>query len=586
LATDSARPTVPAPDPAAHASSVAAAEAKAREAAAAEAVRPEEQSEPSEVPKTERTSGAPLARSPSFRPGALIADKYVVQRLIGEGGIGVVVAAKHVQLDQMVAIKYLRPKVPMSQVAAERFVNEARLAAKIRSEHVARVYDVGTLPTGAPYIVMEYLSGMDLGRVLEATGMMPVWRAVDYVSQACEALAEAHSAGIVHRDIKPQNLFVTTTANGTPLLKVLDFGISKLMPPALGAQSATGSAGSERPPAADFLGTPVYMSPEQLGAPGEIDARTDVWAIGVVLYQLLCGRLPFEGESLSDLCRSIQEGQMPSMADVGVDLPGSLHSLVEKCLAKRPDDRFTSVVDLAAALQPFGTTSREERLRHALRAIDAVDSGRVRTPVPGELLSHALRAAPVPSFTEDRWTATTGSAVTSWTPPRLLSGAPTPRRKLAQIKPRTLLAGAVALCGAAILALVATRSNETPAAASSTVPAPPPMPAVHDTVVPQAPPPQLPAVPVTATPVATQVQAPPVPVPVPVSVPAAPEPVVTTPSHHSGPHPASPGRHHGAVADTPSAAPPGPAAQEAPQPAAPPAKRAPADPNAVINPFD
>jgi serine/threonine-protein kinase len=578
LATDSARPTVPAPDPAAHASSVAAAEAKAaRESAAAEAGRVEgknEQSEPSEAPKTERSSGAPLARSPSFRPGALIADKYVVQRLIGEGGLGVVVAAKHVQLDQMVAIKYLRPKVPMSQVAAERFVNEARLAAKIRSEHVARVYDVGTLPTGAPYIVMEYLSGMDLGRVLEATGVVPVWRAVDYVSQACEALAEAHSVGIVHRDIKPQNLFVTTTSNGTPLLKVLDFGISKLMFPALGAQSPTGS---ERPPAAEFLGTPVYMSPEQLGAPGEVDARADVWALGVVLYQLLCGRLPFEGESLTDLCRSIQEGQLPSMVDVGGDLPGSLHSLVEKCLAKRPEDRFPSMVDLAAALRPFSMTTREERVRHALRAIDAVDTGRVRTPVPGELLSHALRAAPVPSFTEDRWTATTGSAVTSWTPPRLLSGGPAPRRKFAQIKPRTLLAGAVALGGAAILALVATRSNETPAlpalavqAASSTVPTP----AVHDPVVPQAAPPQPPAAPVVVTPV-TQVQEPPVPV--------APEPAVTTPSHRSSPRAASPGKRH-AAADAPSPAPP--AQQEGPQPAAPPAKRTPADPNAVINPFD
>jgi serine/threonine-protein kinase len=555
---------VPAPDPAAHASSVAAAEAKKREQPAEEADRPSEQGEPSAGPKTERSSGAPLVRSPSFRPGALIADKYVVQRLIGEGGLGVVVAAKHVQLDQMVAIKYLRPKVLTSQLAAERFVNEARLAARIRSEHVARIYDVGTLPTGAPYIVMEYLSGMDLGRVLEANGALPVWRAVDYVSQACEALVEAHSAGIVHRDIKPQNLFVTTTANGTPLLKVLDFGISKLMLPTLAAPSPSAS-GSDRPPAADLLGTPVYMSPEQLGASGDVDARTDVWAIGVVLYQLLSGRLPFEGESLPELCRTILEGKTPPLADAGLDLPDSLCGLVERCLAKEPADRFGSVADLAAALRPFCVTSREERLRHALRAIDAVDSGRVRTPVPGELLSHALRAAPVPSFSEDRWTATTGSGLTSWTPPRLLSGAPAPRRKrLAGIRPRTLLAGAVALCGAAILLLAATRSNETPAAAGSTS-----LPTVHDTVPPQ-PPPQQPPIP---TPVAEATAMAPVP----------PEPLATAVApRRTGPRPASPGKHH--HADTAAEA-PSPAPQEAPAHPAP-AKHAPADPNEVINPFE
>ena len=153
-------------------------------------------------------------RSPSFRPGVVIADKYVVERLIGEGGIGVVVAAKHVQLEQMVAIKYLRPKALGSAAVAERFLREARLAAKIRSDHVARVYDVGTLASGAPFMVMEYLSGMDLGRMLGAMGPLPVWRAVDYMLQACEALGAAHAAGIIHRDIKPENLFVTTGASG------------------------------------------------------------------------------------------------------------------------------------------------------------------------------------------------------------------------------------------------------------------------------------------------------------------------------------------------------------------------------------
>ncbi len=531
---------------------------------------------------TASDAGAATVRSPSFRPGAVIAEKYVVERLIGEGGLGVVVAARHLQLEQMVAIKYLRPKALANPTLAERFVREARLAAKIRSDHVARVYDVGTLPSGAPYMVMEYLSGMDLGRVLGATGPLPVWRAVEYVLQACVALGEAHAAGIVHRDIKPENLFVTTGPTGAPLLKVLDFGISKIAsarvePGQGGALTQTG----------EMFGTPVYMSPEQLVASDDVDVRTDVWAIGVVLYQLLAARLPFEGESLPELCTAIISKSPASIEQVRSDLPPGLRRAIEKCLAKAAEDRFQTVADLGRELAPFAGATREQRLEQALRTMDGADKGRPVTPLPDELLTRALRAAPVPSFPEERWSggvATTGSGVASWTPPAL-AAAPK-RAKRSKFRLLGLVAAGAAGGALAVLAAMGSGAGDK----ASGAPAPVAAPALQPDPVPSSPLDRGPA-----TPVAAELP--------PVVPPASPASEASVESAVPGPAPSaqSPGVPAGRTrpprAPKASAGSPSPAHDAAgaqATPAAPPATGAatasprprPVDPNAILNPFE
>jgi serine/threonine protein kinase len=534
-------------------------------------------------PSDEALAAATQNRNPSFRPGVVIADKYVVERLIGEGGLGVVVAAKHVQLEQMVAIKYLRPKALVSAAVAERFVREARLAAKIRSDHVARVYDVGTLPTGAPYMVMEYLSGMDLGRMLGAMGPLPVWRAVDYMLQACEALGAAHASGIVHSDIKPENLFVTTGASGTPLLKVLDFGIAKLT--ADRARVEEGQGG-EVTVSGELLGTPAYMSPEQLLTADAVDVRTDVWALGVVLYQLLSGRLPFDGESLPELCAAIVNKHAVPLSDVRGDVPPLLARSVERCLAKSPDDRFQNVADLRFELLPFAAASREQRVSQALRTLDATDQGRPPTPLPDELLTRALRAAPVPTFEEDRWVSTTPSGVTSQAPSVMLPVESRPPARRRSRKGRRLLAiGAVAaVAGALIVAATAGSSDHSS----------PEAPAVPPAATAIAPPKAVPEVP-TPTAIASSpplpsnpapVAAPPPPLPKPVAAGVAPGPVAAAPQASAGPLPPArtPGPPHAHPASTVAGRDSSGSTSHAKTGS--PTTTQPADPNAVINPFD
>jgi serine/threonine-protein kinase len=345
--------------------------------------------------------------APGFQPGARIADKYVVERLIGEGGLGVVVAARHLHLDQVVAIKSLRPAALASRGVAERFLREARLAAKIRSEHVVHVYDVGTLPDGMPYMVMEYLAGTDLGRQLHASGPFPVDRAVDYVLQACEALAEAHIAGVVHRDIKPDNLFVAISPGGKSILKILDFGISKM------ATARKTVSGNELTEAGDKFGTPVYMSPEQLLSARDVDARTDIWAIGVVLYELLTGKLPFDGD-LPELCSAIINKSPVPLTAARPYLPEGLQVVIDRALAKNLDDRFQNVAELAQELRPFAGPASQIRIDHVVQLIrGAGEAVRPVTPLP--LASgRSLREEPTLADTSGQRAATTGSGMASW----------------------------------------------------------------------------------------------------------------------------------------------------------------------------
>jgi eukaryotic-like serine/threonine-protein kinase len=302
--------------------------------------------------------------------GEKIAGKYLVERVIGEGGMGMVVAARHLELDQMVAIKFLLPQIAEHTTAAQRFRREARAAARIRGEHACRVLDVATLETGVPYLVMEYLEGCDLSTELARRRRLPVEEAVDYLLQACEALAEAHAGGIVHRDLKPGNFFLAVRSDGSRCLKVLDFGVSKLL-----TDSDAGHLGLTS--TATMIGSPLYMSPEQLESAKDVDARTDIWGLGCVLYELITGRTPFMADSLAQLTHAVLSGQPPSCGALGISIPEGLERIIERALSKRREHRYASVVELARALVPYGP------------AHGAVSAARVARLLPGSSMRTA-----------------------------------------------------------------------------------------------------------------------------------------------------------------------------------------------------
>ncbi|HEY6556017.1 MAG TPA: protein kinase [Polyangiaceae bacterium] len=280
--------------------------------------------------------------------GELLAGKYRVERVLGKGGMGYVVLALHMQLEQPVAVKLLMPELAVLEEPVARFLREARAAVKIRSEHVARVIDVGKLDDGTPYMVMEYLDGHDLAAELDVRGRLPVEESVDYVVQASEAIAEAHSLGIVHRDLKPANLFLSRHADGSPLVKVLDFGISKAL------LSDDGSPAPNLTATQSLIGSPYYMSPEQVRKPKTVDARTDIWSLGVILYELLTGRLPFTADTAMSVLAAVVSDPPPPLREVRPDVPAALAEVVARCLEKEPARRFQHVAELAKALKPHG----------------------------------------------------------------------------------------------------------------------------------------------------------------------------------------------------------------------------------------
>jgi serine/threonine-protein kinase len=293
-------------------------------------------------------------KPPAFKSGALLAGKYRVEREIGAGGVGVVTLATHVELGQRVAIKYLRLSGATAR-GVERFKREALLAASLRSEHVVKVFDVGALPEGIPYIVMEYLEGEDLSQVL-ARGPIPIEQAVQWTLEACAALAEAHELGIVHRDLKPANLFLAKRPNGPPTVKILDFGISKITQssslPRLVAVNAAAMTQQH-----ETFGTPYYMPPEQLVSSANVDARADIWAMGVCLYELLTGRLPFEGcgDDLRRLVAEVLACVPTPMRDHRREIPVALAEIVHGCLSYDPEQRPRSVAAFAERLRPFAS---------------------------------------------------------------------------------------------------------------------------------------------------------------------------------------------------------------------------------------
>lgn len=287
-------------------------------------------------------AGSAAARSAPKRlsVGDVVAERYVVERVVGLGGMGQVLAARHIKLGTTVAIKAVHPELANDSQAVARFLREAQAMARLASEHTVRVYDVGELAGGVPYMIMEHLEGRDLGALLVERGPLPVPLALEYVRQACDALIEAHAAGIIHRDVKPQNLFVTRRANGTELVRVLDFGLAK--PMQNGAHQLT-RAGC-------VIGTAQYMAPEQILANGVIDARTDVWGVGATLFRLLTRQYPFQEANPAMAVAAILTRAPARVQMLRPDVPDAVAALVDRCLSRDQAQRFQSVTELAFAI--------------------------------------------------------------------------------------------------------------------------------------------------------------------------------------------------------------------------------------------
>ncbi len=284
---------------------------------------------------------------PGVEIGDVIADKFRITSLLGAGGMGVVFAARHTKLDGEFALKFLSRDAAANSQAVERFSREARAAAKLTSEHAVRVFDIGTHTNGLPYIVMEYLEGRDLATLLRETGPLEIPRALDYLRQTCAAIAAAHKAGIIHRDLKPSNLFCANREGQSPIIKVLDFGISKLTDAAPGAGGFTLTN--------NLVGSPSYMSPEQMRTPNRVDFRTDIWSLGVVLYECLTAKLPFPASTLPELCLRVAEEPPIAPRMHRPELPLELERLILKCLEKDPGKRFDSVSEFSNSLRALET---------------------------------------------------------------------------------------------------------------------------------------------------------------------------------------------------------------------------------------
>ncbi|MBA3463963.1 MAG: protein kinase [Deltaproteobacteria bacterium] len=318
--------------------------------------------------------------------GTVVADKYRIESVLGRGGMGMVYRARHLALEEDVAIKVLRRDVSLDPETVQRFVREAQSAVKLKSEHVARIKDVGALDDGLPYIVMEFLEGADLGQMVDAHGAMAVPIAVDLVLQACDALVEAHSLGIVHRDVKPTNLFVSFRPDQSAIVKVLDFGISK---------SGNGSDMSLTQ-TQSMLGTPAYMSPEQMRSARNVDARTDIWSLGTVLYELVEARRPFEAQSFSEMCVMVAVDAPQRMTNA-IDL----EPVILRCLQKQPADRYAHVGELMRELAAYAGNreAANHYIKRAYRMLGlkvplSLDSNpAIRPLIPGPTRSEVHDAA-------------------------------------------------------------------------------------------------------------------------------------------------------------------------------------------------
>jgi serine/threonine-protein kinase len=347
-------------------------------------------------------------RDLDLKEGDLLAGKFRVERLLGAGGMGVVVEATHVTLKDRVALKFLRSPKFADQTTITRFLREAQAAARIKSPHVARVLDVGTLDDGSPYMVMEFLEGMDLGTILDRDGALPIEQAIAYGLQTCEALAAAHASNVVHRDVKPSNLFVTQGPDREPLIKVLDFGISKML---------DGSTSGSITETQRAVGSPSYMAPEQMRSAKRVDGRADIWSMGIVLYELLGGRAPFVADTIPELYALILDktSRPTPLRSLRAEVPEELERVIERCLEKDAAARYDDVGQLATALAPFGG------------ALGPVSAARTRRILEAAVLAGTVvaRAEPSdPGQNPARSTPTQGSRSPTEQPPTVRQGKP------------------------------------------------------------------------------------------------------------------------------------------------------------------
>jgi serine/threonine protein kinase len=399
------------------------------------------------------------------RVGELVAEKYLIEQTLGVGGMGVVVAARDQLLDRRVAIKFLLPKLAGSDTSVQRFMREARAATRITSEHVVRLLEIEKLPSGTPFFVMEYLEGSDLRALLRERGALSPSLAVDYVLQAVQAVAEGHVKGVVHRDIKPSNLFLTARADGTALIKVLDFGIAKTLESDAAESTALTSSDDVR------LGSPAYMPPEQLQNPRDVDKRSDIWSLGATLYELLCGRPPFEGPGYLELAsRILSQPPIPlSEQPLPKKLPSGLEQVLRKCLEKDRGARYADAAELACALAPFGSEDARMSLSRISGLLGSVSSlpalSRSVVVEPSGACTTTL-AVPKEDSGSDRRTSDIGPVLSA--PP----AKPT-RSWIA-------LAGAAAVVGLALFAL----KHPAPSSRNTSPASPPPTEAVAPPIAP------------------------------------------------------------------------------------------------------
>ncbi len=413
-------------------------------------------------------SSAPLDNPP--QPGDVLAGKYRVESTLGAGGMGVVVLVQHIELGQRMAIKLMMPGVNHDPQAVLRFLREARAAAGLQSEHVVRIFDVGTLESGAPFMVMELLRGEDLSQVLANAGRLPVVDAVDYVLQACHAIAEAHAMGIVHRDLKPSNLFLTRRSDGSPLVKVLDFGISKAMNPEGDAQFSANLTTTSA-----VMGSPLYMSPEQVRNAKQVDARADIWSLGVILHELLTGSPAFHADTLPGICAAIIADNPPPLRSLREDASSDLEAVLNRCLEKSVKSRYQTTREFMAALRPFASASYQPSPVVAAQTLPEAGSSRRTAPYVDANAS----GASAPSTASRRDNATLAAAGAPPTPAQsslatsAVAVAASQDRPSAPIRrrPMALIVTSAALLVLALaIAWLAARRGDTTARTAATQP--------------------------------------------------------------------------------------------------------------------
>lgn len=368
------------------------------------------------------------------RSGDVIAGKYRVDHLLGVGAMGIVVAAEHLQLGRLVALKFLHAEACENEKTVSRFLREGQILARIASPHVAQVIDVGMLAQDEPYLVMEYLQGSDLGAVLRVRGPLAIADALSFILQASAGVAEAHACGIVHRDLKPSNLFLAECTSGKPLVKVLDFGISKSVA-AQGLVAAT----YDNTSTGALVGSPQYMSPEQIRNAKRVDIRTDVWALGVILHEFLAGSLPFKGETLAGILAAIAADPPTPIRSVRPDVPAALEAVILKCLRKDRHERYATMAEFSDALKLLVTGEA----RRPVHRIQGLFAGATRRNIEiGSIGGTESVSASIPPWEEQQArpahaaakrsprgpisvvVALTLAALASW---RLLSKQPSPR---------------------------------------------------------------------------------------------------------------------------------------------------------------